>query len=192
MNEGEPMIASSVVFLMAGLVTADFAAFSAKITAEQPAGLKDDRWTQWRPLVGIWEGTSEGKPGKGKVRLEVSFVFGERFLKLAGTADYTNDKGGEHHEDFGYVSYDSARKTHVFRQFHLEGFVNQYVLSKGDDQVKDALELTSESCENTPPGWKARERYVFKDQSLEHTFELAPPNKPFEIYTRASLSRARK
>jgi hypothetical protein len=48
-------------------------------------------------------------------------------LRKAGTADYTNLKGGEHHEAFGFVSYDSSRKTNVFRQFTSKGFVNQYV-----------------------------------------------------------------
>ena len=152
---------------------------------------KVDRWKQWRPLVGVWQGTSEGNPGKGTVRLEVSFVLKERFLKIAGTADYKNDKGGEHHEDFGYVSYDSSRKTNMFRQFHIEGFVNQYVLTS-DAVAGDVIELTSESCENTPPGWKARERYTIKGDRLEHTFELAPPGKPFKVYTQASLTRLKK
>jgi hypothetical protein len=151
---------------------------------------KEDRWKQWRPFVGVWEGTSEGKPGKGKIRLEISFVLNERFLKLVVISDYQNDKGGEHHEDFGFVSYDSSRKTQVFRQFHSEGFVNQYVLGtepKGDG----VLEFTSESCENAP-GWKARERYQLRDDRLEQTFELAPPNKTLEVYSRATYSRAEK
>src|SRR5262249_13788466 len=115
---------------------------------------------------------------------------GERFLKLAGTADYKKGAGGEHHEDFGYLSHDTGRKTKVFRQFHAEGFVNQYVLTSDPNGV--LIELTSESCENTPPGWKARERYTVKGDDLEHTFELPAPGKPFEVYTRAKLSRVRK
>jgi hypothetical protein len=151
---------------------------------------KVDRWKEWRPLVGVWQGTSEGNPGKGTVRLEVSFVLKERFLKIAGTADYKNDKGGEHHEDFGFVSYDSSRKTNVFRQFHVEGFVNHYVLTS--EPGAELIELSSESCENTPPGWKARERYAVKGDTLEHTFELASPGKPFKVYTKATLARVKK
>jgi hypothetical protein len=154
-------------------------------------GIRSSNRREFVSLVGIWEGTSGGKPGKGKFRLEVSFVLGERYLKIAGTADYKNDKGGEHHEDLGYVSYDSARKTYVFRQFHVEGFVNQYVLTS-DLKAGEVIELTSEACENTPPGWKARERYTVKGETLEHTFHLAPPNKPFEVYTRAALARGKK
>jgi hypothetical protein len=157
----------------------------------EPPAAKADRWKQWRPLVGVWQGTSEGEPGKGTVRLEVSLIWGERFLRIAGTADYKKGSGGEHHEDFGYVSHDSGRKTKVFRQFHAEGFVNQYVLTS-DPNGGELIELTSESCENAPPGWKARERYSVKRDDLEHTFELASPGKPYAVYTRAKLSRVRK
>jgi hypothetical protein len=172
------------IFVIVGLALAGPAS-----AQERP--VKADRWQAWRALVGVWEGTSEGKPGRGKIRLEVCFVLSERYLKVAGKADYANTKGGEHHEDFGYVSYDSGRKTHVFRQFHIEGFVNQYTLTRGG-KPGEPIELTSESCENTPPGWRARERYTLKGDSLEHTFELAAPNKPFELYARATLVRAPK
>lgn len=36
---------------------------------------------------------------------------------------------GEIHEDYGIISSDEARKVFVFRQFHSEGFVNQYILN---------------------------------------------------------------
>jgi hypothetical protein len=118
----------------------------------------------------------------------VEFVMNGRFLKLGGTADYKNDKGGEHHEDMGLVSFDRGRSTFIFRQFHIEGFVNQYALSS-DPKAGGTIELTSESCENTPPGWRARETYKVSGDTLDHTFELAPPGKPFERYVTASLKR---
>jgi hypothetical protein len=181
--------------LVAGLLGAGLLAYPALLSSGEPGdaakSAKPDRWKQWRPLVGSWQGASEGEPGKGTVRLEVSFVMGERFLRIGGTADYKKGAGGEHHEDFGFVSHDSSRKTKVFRQFHAEGFVNHYVLTS-DPNGGEFIELTSESCENAPPGWKARERYTVKGDALEHTFELAPPDKPFAVYTRAKLSRVRK
>jgi hypothetical protein len=134
---------------------------------------------------------SEGQPGKGTVTLEVGFVMNGRFLKLAGSADYKNDRGGEHHEDFGFVSFDRGRSKFVFRQFHIEGFVNQYTLTS-DPRTDGKIELTSESCENTPPGWRARETYTITGDTLAHTFELAAPEKPFERYTSATLKRRAK
>jgi hypothetical protein len=149
---------------------------------------KADRWEAWRGLVGTWKGTSEGRPGKGTVTLVVGFVLGERYLKMAGTADYRSAKGASRHEDFGFVSFDRGRSKFVFRQFHVEGFVNQYTLTN-DPKADDKIVLTSESCENAPPGMRARETYKLSGDTLEHTFELAAPGKPFQRYAAATLKR---
>lgn len=73
----------------------------------------------------------------------------------------------------------------MLRQFHLEGFVNTYTLTS-DPKAHGRIEFTSESCENTPPGWRARETYKLSGDTLEHIFELAAPRKPFERYTAAT------
>ncbi|MND02594.1 hypothetical protein D3C83_220290 [compost metagenome] len=48
----------------------------------------------------------------------------------------------------------------------------------------------SESFENFDNSWKARETYDFvsPDEFVE-TFELAPPGKPFEVYSRNRFRR---
>ena len=68
------------------------------------------------------------------------------------------------------------------RQFHGEGFVNQYVGTPGADGRSIVFE--TEAIENIPPGCRARETYRFvgPDEVLE-TFELAGPGKGFEIYS---------
>lgn len=50
--------------------------------------------------------------------------------------------------------------------------------------------FTSESVENVPSGFRAREtlRLMGPDR-LEETFELAPPGKDFSIYSSSSLTR---
>ena len=55
------------------------------------------------------------------------------------------------------------RKTFVFRQFHGEGFVNQYTLDSlsGD---KKMLVFVSEAIENIPQGWRARETYIHRNK----------------------------
>ena len=53
-----------------------------------------------------------------------------RFIQVRNRSTYpAQEKSpkGEVHEDIGYFSHDSGRKRIVFRQFHTEGFVNQYV-----------------------------------------------------------------
>jgi hypothetical protein len=145
-----------------------------------------------RPLVGTWEGESRGKPGKGKIRLEASFLMNERYLRLVGTSDYEPRKAGEkgeHHEDFGFLSFDRGRGKFVFRQFHIEGFVNQYVMTS--DPASDVIEFTSEAIENIPTGWRARESYRFDQGELKHEFALAKPDEPFELYASSTLEKVK-
>jgi hypothetical protein len=95
---------------------------------------------------------------------------------------------GEVHEDRGFISFDRARKRLVLRQFHGEGFVNQYV--EDVPPVSGTLSFTSESIENIPPGWRARETYVQRGaDEFEEIFELAEAGKPFEVYSHARFKR---
>ena len=86
-------------------------------------------------------------------------------------------------------SYDRALKKIVLRQFHAEGFVNEYVLESVGSDGK-VLEFVTVRIENIPPGWKARERYqiISRDEIIE-TFSLAAPGKEFEVYSEATLRR---
>lgn len=95
---------------------------------------------------------------------------------------------GEVHEDEGFFSFDRGRKRIVFRQFHVEGFVNQYVEDEGTSS--DRWVFTSEAIENIPPGWRARETYIVHGPNeLEEIFELAQEGKPFQVYSRSRLKR---
>ena len=83
-----------------------------------------------------------------------------------------------------------GRKQIVFRQFHTEGFVNQYVMDPSSTPGR--LVLTTEAIENIPAGWRARETYVITTpDQMEEIFELAEPGKDFEVYSRNRLNRVR-
>ena len=144
-------------------------------------------------LLGRWSGTTEGQPGMGTVDREYERVLGGRFIQVRNRSTYPpQDKNpkGEVHEDMGVFSFDSARKRIVLRQFHTEGFVNQYVLEP--DSASGRLVLTTEAIENIPAGWRARETYVFTGSDrVEEIFELAEPGKGFEVYSRNRLTRVR-
>lgn len=151
-----------------------------------------DRFEPIRFLEGKWTGTSEGQSGKAKVERTYDQVIGDRFLHGRNTTVYdASDKNpkGEKHEDWSIFSMDKNRKTIVLRQFHIEGFVNQYTLtSKPDD--KKTIVFTTEAIENIPSGWRARETYkVISPDEFEETFELAEPSKEFEVYSKATLRR---
>jgi hypothetical protein len=144
-------------------------------------------------LVGRWTGTTEGQPGKGTVAREYERILGSRFIQVRNRSTYPaqeKNPKGEVHEDTGIFSFDSARKRVVFRQFHSEGFVNQYVLDPAS--TPERLVLITEAIENIPTGWRARETYLLTGPNqLEETFELAEPGNEFEVYTRNRLTRER-
>lgn len=95
------------------------------------------------------------------------------------------------HEDWGLVAYDRARKTYVFRQFHIEGFVNQYLLEKLAEAGR-TISFVTEAIANISPGWKARESYQIlgPDEFIE-VFELASLDKDFELYSENRFQRVR-
>ena len=78
----------------------------------------------------------------------------------------------------------------MFRQFHVEGFVNTYVQEEtGSDK---RLVFVSEAIENIPNGWRARETYtVLNDNEFIERFELAEPGKDYGLYAEAHLKRVR-
>jgi hypothetical protein len=151
-----------------------------------------DVWQPMKYFVGQWEGTGKGKPGESKVRRDYRFVMNGKFLQVQNQSEYApqaaNPKG-ESHEDWGLISFDKARKQFVLRQFHVEGFVTQYMTTSIRDDGKTIV-FTSESIENIPAGWRARETYkIISEDEFTETFELAGPGKEFELYTENRLRR---
>ena len=142
-------------------------------------------------LEGEWRGTGEGEPGTSNVERSYRWVLGGRYLEVRNRSTYApqpKNPKGEQHEDMGVVSYDKARKKLVFRQFHVEGFVNHYVL---DSAIPEAFVFASEAIENIPHGFRARETLRFVgDGQLEETFEIAEPDKDFAIYSKTKLAKS--
>jgi hypothetical protein len=79
----------------------------------------------------------------------------------------------------------------VFRQFHTEGFVNTYIEDPESSTTK--VVFTSDAIENIPAGFRARETYLMQGaDAFEEGFELAEPDKPFEVYSRTRFTRVNK
>jgi hypothetical protein len=77
----------------------------------------------------------------------------------------------------------------VLRQFHGEGFVNQYT---AEVPAGDSVAFTTEAIENLPPKWRARETLrLIGDAELIEVFELAAPGKDFSIYSETRLTRVK-
>jgi hypothetical protein len=174
-------------------LTVVFCALSATALAASPQPTTESQLSVLDPLIGRWQGTTDGQPGNGTVEREYTRILNSRFVHLKNRSVYPpqeRNPKGEEHEDIGFFSVDRSRKRIVFRQFHVEGFVNQYVQEPGT--ADRTLVFVTESIENIPEGWRGRETYtLINADEFEEVFELAPPGKPFALYSRARLKRVK-
>ena len=175
---------------MSALVLMGWLLMSVVGVAQQPAAA--DPFARLAFLIGKCEGASDGQPGKGTVRREYARAL-SAFVRVHNRSEYPaqpKTPKGEIHEDEGFFSFDKVRKRLVFRQFHTEGFVNTY-LEDGESSASKIV-FTSEAIENIPAGFRARETYLPQGtDAFEEVFELAEPNKPFEVYSRTRFTRVK-
>jgi hypothetical protein len=166
---------------------------SVSPTPHARAAAAEDPWAPFRFLEGEWIGKAEGEPGVGTVHRSYQFILGYRFLHERNVSAYAPkqpDTTGEVHEHWSLISFDKKRKRMVLRQFHQEGFVNQYVLDAQQSGSRRWV-FVSEGFENLDPRWRARETYeVGSDNEFTETFELAEPGKDFQVYSRNSFKLA--
>lgn len=164
------------------------------VLSAMSAAAQSDPWAALRFLEGKWEGPASGEPGKGVSSREFRFDLNGRFLSVRNKSVWEPKSPGdklEVHEDFGMYSYDKALKKVVLRQFHVEGFVNEYTLDSvsGDGKV---IEFTTVRIENIAPGWRAKEAYlILSPDEFVETFSLAAPGKDFERYSETHLKRVK-
>jgi len=161
---------------------------------QSPQPKEPDVWAPFKYFVGKWQGQGEGKNGVSKGKQEYQFVLRGKFLQVKNEARFDpqeKNPKGELHEDMGLFSYDQARKFYVFRQFYVEGFVNQYICKKILDEGKTFI-FVSEQLENLPPEFKARLTYkILNPNEFQMTFDLAVPAKDFECYSTGVLKRVK-
>jgi hypothetical protein len=163
-------------------------------TGLRAADKKTDPWQPVRFLIGSWRGTVSGQTGSGTVERTYEFILNDQFIQERNTSTYPpqeKNKTGEVHHHISMISYDHKRDTLVMRQFHQESFVNLYSLNRAVSKP-NLLVFESEHFENFDNSWKAKETYeiISNDEFIE-TFELAPPGKAFELYSRNHFKRVR-
>lgn len=156
------------------------AALSGWAQERSPA---DDAWARLQMLVGSWTGAETGMSGIGQGTRTYELVLGGKYLfqkNISRFKPQPRNPRGEEHRDWAFFSFDGVRKKIILREFHSEGFVNQYVLD--DSGVKQGrFVFTSESLENSPPGWRARVTLRLDNpDALHETFELARPQQDFK------------
>jgi hypothetical protein len=144
-------------------------------------------------FLGRWEGTAEGRPGKGAVSREYTALLQSKIIEARHRGVYppqpANPKG-EVHEDLGIYSFDSSAGVTRFRQFHVEGFVVHYV--QQTQPKPGVFVFVSEAIENIPAGYRSRETHVvISPNEFEETFELAEPGQEFEQYSKTRFIRVK-
>jgi len=161
--------------------------------AESPKPVeKIDPWKPLRALIGKWAGDITGEPGTGKAEREYVFVMNNRFIHVRNKSIYLpqeKNPKGETHEDVGFFSYDKAVKKLMLRQFHIEGFVNQFALDSISDDGRTIV-FISTAIENIAPGWCARETYrILNENEFVETFAMAEPNHDLATYSETHFRR---
>jgi len=153
---------------------------------------KDSIWLSLEPLIGQWVGEGGGVSGKASYERSYQYILNKNFIEIKNKSTYqptANNPKGEVHEDIGYFSYDKKIKKFKLRQFHIEGFVNEYELDSISADQKTFVFVTV-GIENIPKGFRAKETYHMKNENeMEETFELAEPDKEFGVYSRVRLVR---
>lgn len=153
---------------------------------------KPDVWEPFRYFLGSWTGNTSGKPGTGSNSRTYSLILGGQFIEVKGRSSFEpqeRNPSGEVHEELGLLSYDRGRSRYVLREFHVEGFVNQYVLEPPAPESQTMVFVT-EAIENIPPGWQARTTLeILSPHTFRETFELAGPGKPWACYITSELHR---
>jgi hypothetical protein len=192
MNNGRELASLAV---MGAILCASLAVPSAGQTATPPnPAKKTDPWQPLRGLLGSWEGDVRGEPGSGKSEREYRLTLNDRFIQVNGKSTYPpqeKNPKGEVHEDVGFISYDEAAQKLVLRQFHIEGFVNHYVLDSTSEDGRTIVFVTA-AIENIPAGWRGRETYqIVNENEFVETFALARPDKEFATYSETRFRRKR-
>jgi len=163
------------------------------MTFGESAMSQDDHFKPLGFILGEWSGTGTGF-GNQKSTVQSSFRFSlnRSFIEVVNESEFEpteKNPTGEKRKDQGFISFDKARKTFVFRQFHGEGFVNQYILnpSLSNDSL---LVFDSEIIENFVPGGKAR--WTLKkisETELETAFYLSLPGEELVCYGTNRVSK---
>ncbi len=133
-------------------------------------------------LIGNWQGVETGVAGDGIGFRTYSYELNKNYIFQKNQSSFPKTEKkpkGEVHRDFGVMSYNSNNSSIVFREFHVEGFTNIYVLDEGLSNESKFVFITRE-IENNPGNWKARVIIEKKSKAefIEY-FDIAMDGKNF-------------
>lgn len=137
---------------------------------------QNSKFKKFNALIGNWEGEGSGfGNNKSKISSSFMFVMNNTYIEVKNDSKFApteKQPKGEHHIDWGMISYDKSRDKIVFRQFNIESFVNQYVLNE-EKSTTNSFVFETENIENLSNG-KARWTINVKDdKTIETVFDVS-------------------
>lgn len=151
------------------------------------------KFQPFEQLIGKWKGSGNGfSNNTSTIESSFQFTLNQQYIEVKNQAVFQPTEKypqGEVHQDWGLISFDKQRKIFIFRQFHIEGFVNQYILNQ-EVSTPNKLVFETEVIENFVPGGKARWTIVINNENaIETIFDLQMPGKEFVCYGTNKLER---
>lgn len=144
-------------------------------------------------LLGHWSGSGSGFGNKeSKIESHFLLTMDNNYIDVMNDSKFdptTDNPEGEHHIDKGFISYDVSRKLIVFRQFNIEGYINQYILVDSLSNDNEIVFMT-ESIENFLPGGHAK--WTIKKKSpnqIETVFDVFFPDRGYSCLGTNILTR---
>lgn len=160
--------------------------FTSQVYSQNP-------FDKFNNLIGKWEGTGSGfGSSKSIIQSEFNWIMNNTFIEVKNRSEFeptTQKPEGEIHVDYGIISYDKKRKVIVSRQYHGEGFYNEYLLN---DSLSTSTSLIFETVkiENFVPGGKARFTINIKNSSeIETLFDVGFPGKKMACFGQNQLTK---
>ena len=144
-------------------------------------------------ILGEWQGTGEGfSGGKSIINSSFKLIMEGRYVEIKNHSEFNptdQHPEGEIHIDHGYVSFDKTRLKYIYRQFNIEGYVNQFVLNE-ECSNDSTFVFETETIENFVPGGKARFTIQLKGRdNIETIFDVSFPGKEYACFGTNWLSR---
>ena len=119
-------------------------------------------------------------------------VLNDQYIQIVSRSVYPpqeKNPEGEVHDELGLISFDRGRQQYILREFHVEGYVNQYVLVESDPE-NGRFVFETEAMENMPEGWRARTTYEFEgEDQFREIFDLARPGEEWANFVTTQFAR---
>ena len=151
-----------------------FALFMLLVSAF--ANGQTDPFEKLNVLIGDWTGSGSGFGNdRSKIESGFQYVMDAKYIEVINDSKFeptTDNPQGEHHVDKGFISFDQERNLILYRQFNIEGYVNQYVLNLSESN-DSTLVFETEEIENLSGGRARWTILIISDTKIETVFDVS-------------------